>query len=172
MKLTDKLWAAIRDAAGLDDRERPAFTAALAAIPEPRTDVEVWALEWDNPIEAANAYVGPALDDDGTASFLAFPSLEQARSGALFQKEMYDCDCHPVCLLQQLAGQLGITLLLNIADCLQSVLDVAGEPLVKHERQFAEAEVRGRRLLAACKAIRREIEQKEKPCSVQNAKPN
>lgn len=57
---------------------------------------EVWALAWDNFDEASNSYVAPAMDDDGTDSFLAFPSREQAERGAAFQKEHYDCDCHPV----------------------------------------------------------------------------
>jgi hypothetical protein len=61
-----------------------------------KNEIKIWALAWDNPTEAGNAFVSPALDDDGTDSFLAFPSKEQAERGAAFQKEMYDCDCHPV----------------------------------------------------------------------------
>lgn len=61
--------------------------------------MQIWALAWDNPKETANAYVAPALDDDGTDSFLAFPSKEQAQRGAQFQKDNYDCDCHPVRLM-------------------------------------------------------------------------
>jgi len=57
---------------------------------------EIWALEWDNPHEAQQAFVGPAMDDDGTDSFLAFPNKTQAERGAAFQRTMYDCDCHPV----------------------------------------------------------------------------
>jgi hypothetical protein len=65
-------------------------------MPEKR---EVWALAWDDPDEAECDFVCPALDDDGTNSFLAFPSKEQAKQGAKFQKDNYDCNCHPVRLI-------------------------------------------------------------------------
>lgn len=61
----------------------------------PRAVMQVWALAWDNPDEADNCFVSPAMDDDGTDSFLAFPNQEQAEIGARFQKDNYDCDCHP-----------------------------------------------------------------------------
>lgn len=63
--------------------------------------IQVWALAWGDPGELAlggeaSSYVGPAMDDDGTEAFLAFPTEAQAKRGAEFQREQYDCNCHPV----------------------------------------------------------------------------
>lgn len=65
---------------------------------------EIWALAWGDPGELplsgeVSAFVGPALDDDGTESFLAFPTEAQAKRGAEFQRALYDCHCHPVILV-------------------------------------------------------------------------
>ncbi len=45
---------------------------------------EVWALKRLN----GGGYLPPALDDDGTESFLAWPTREQAERGVAFQTEM------------------------------------------------------------------------------------
>lgn len=59
--------------------------------------IEVWALVLDDEDAVTNfPFIGPALDDDGTNSFLAFLSKEEAEKGAEFQRDFYGCQCHPV----------------------------------------------------------------------------
>lgn len=46
---------------------------------DPLTIKEVWAIEHDGRL------VPPGMDDDGTSSFLAFPTREEAEQGINYQ---------------------------------------------------------------------------------------
>lgn len=48
---------------------------------------EIWALR-----HPAGHLIGPALDDDKTQSFLAWPIRTQAEIGRIFQEKTYDLE--------------------------------------------------------------------------------